>query len=141
MLPSDSDLPSEFWQGVEEFNRREFYACHDTLEAIWLEAIEPNKTFYQGILQVAVGCYHLSNLNWRGAAILLGEGIRRLNRYLPSYGGIDVEGLLDRSAEMLSVLQQAGEAEVAVLAAQYGLSQTGDAEESRSLELPKIDCV
>ena len=55
--------PQAFWQGVEEFNQQQFYACHDTLEAIWIEAPESDKRFYQGVLQVAVGCYHLSNNN------------------------------------------------------------------------------
>ncbi|MGK7902131.1 MAG: DUF309 domain-containing protein, partial [Hormoscilla sp.] len=31
-------LPSAFWQGIEQFNQQEFYACHDTLEALWIEA-------------------------------------------------------------------------------------------------------
>ena len=37
--------PQEFWQGVEEFNNREYYACHDTLEALWMESAEPEKNF------------------------------------------------------------------------------------------------
>lgn len=98
-------MPSQFWQGIEQFNRREFYECHDTLEALWMEAVEPNKTFYQGILQIAVGIYHLSNNNWRGAVILLGEGMNRLRRYQPDYATVDVEQLLLESAAMLKVLQ------------------------------------
>lgn len=102
------EIPSEFWQGVEQFNAGEFYACHDTLEALWMEAGEPQKKFYQGVLQIAVGCYHLRNLNWRGAAILLGEGIGRIRNYEPVYSGIDVSNLLDKSASLLAALQQAG---------------------------------
>lgn len=101
-------MPQEFWQGVKQFNSRQFYACHDTLEALWMEATEPQKTFYQGILQIAVALYHLGNSNWRGAVILLGEGINRLQRYSPTYAGIDVDDLLNSSAVMLTVLQQAG---------------------------------
>ena len=40
-------VPEEFWQAVEQFNQEQFYACHDTLEAIWMEAPQPQKTFYQ----------------------------------------------------------------------------------------------
>lgn len=98
-------MPPEFWQGVEEFNQSEFYACHDTLEALWMEAIEPDKSFYQGILQIAVALYHLSNHNLRGAVILLGEGTNRLRRYQPVYGEIDVEALIVQSANLLTVLQ------------------------------------
>jgi predicted metal-dependent hydrolase len=97
--------PEEFWQGVEQFNRQDFYACHDTLEALWMEASEPDKRFYQGVLQTAVGCYHLGNLNWRGAVILLGEGIKRLRDYQPTYEGIDVTQLLEQSVELLQALQ------------------------------------
>jgi uncharacterized protein len=98
--------PELFRQGVDEFNRREFYACHDILESIWLEAPESDKRFYQGILQIAVACYHLSNLNWRGAVILLGEGIRRLYDYQPDYYGIDVSNLVEQSSNLLHQLQQ-----------------------------------
>lgn len=101
-------IPNEFWQGVEQFNSRQFYTCHDTLEALWMEAAEPERTFYQGILQIAVGLYHLGNTNWRGAVILLGEGIHRLQRYTPAFGGIDVEELIDSSRILLTELQQAG---------------------------------
>ena len=98
----------QFWQGVEQFNSRQFYACHDTLEALWMEATEPEKTFYQGILQIAVALYHLGNSNWRGAVILLGEGINKLRRYPDTYAGIDVDELLISSAAMLTALQAAG---------------------------------
>ncbi len=101
-------LPPEFWQGIEAFQQGEFYACHDTLEALWIEAQEPHKTFLQGILQIAVACYHLGNQNWRGAVILLGEGSRRLMSYRPEYEGIDVEALVTTSAEFLSYLQSLG---------------------------------
>jgi predicted metal-dependent hydrolase len=99
-------LPQEFWEGVEQFNTGQFYACHDTLEALWIEALEPEKTFYQGILQIAVALYHLGNNNVRGAAILLGEGSNRLRRYPASYAGIDVNQLLHQSKALLSIVQQ-----------------------------------
>jgi predicted metal-dependent hydrolase len=98
--------PELFWQGVDEFNRKEFYACHDILESIWLEAPESDKRFYQGILQIAVACYHLGNLNWRGAVILLGEGIRKLYDYQPDYYGVDVSNLVEQSSNLLHQLQQ-----------------------------------
>ncbi len=100
-------MPPEFWQGVEQFNQREFYACHDTLEALWMEAVDPEKTFYQGVLQIAVAFYHLGNQNQRGAIILLGEGMKRLRRYQPSFGEIDVAQLLEQSLAVQAVLQQA----------------------------------
>ncbi|BAY93035.1 MULTISPECIES: DUF309 domain-containing protein [unclassified Tolypothrix] len=124
-------MPQEFWQGVEQFNTGQFYACHDTLEALWIEASEPEKTFYQGILQIAVALYHLSNHNWRGAAILLGEGSNRLRRYPSSYGGIDLEALLIQSVALLQALQKTSPDQTA----------TDDLGEFDTLPLPRIELV
>ena len=129
-------VPEEFWQGVEQFNQGQFYACHDTLEALWIEATEPNKTFYQAVLQIAVGIYHLSNSNWRGAVILLGEGINRLQRYLPTYADIDVDELLEQSLELLTALQQAGPEQIADWA--VGDREIAIASQNQVLPLPKI---
>jgi uncharacterized protein len=119
-------IPQQFWQGVEQFNLGQFYDCHDTLEALWIEASEPEKSFYQGVLQIAVALYHLGNRNWRGAVILLGEGSNRLRRYPSSYSGIDVDKLLDQSATLLKTLQQTGADKVT----------TGDIDVNQAL--PKI---
>lgn len=106
-------MPPEFWQGVVQFNQQEFYACHDTLEALWMEAAEPQRSFYQGVLQIAVALYHLGNKNWRGAVILLGEGLKRLGDYQPIYANLDVEILVKQSAQLLKALQEAGPEKVA----------------------------
>ena len=113
-----SEIPPEFWQGVNQFNQRDFYACHDTLEPLWMEASQAEKNFYQGVLQISVALYHLTNHNWRGAAILLGEGISRLRHYQPTYFSINVEQLIDDSAAILSQLQAAGPEKVADVAAE-----------------------
>lgn len=93
-------------KAIAQFNQRDFYSCHDTLEEIWMDSAEPEKTFYQGVLQVAVGCYHLGNSNWRGAVILLGEGIRKLMEYEPEYLEINVTQLTDDSHNLLRALQE-----------------------------------
>lgn len=76
----------------------------------------PEKPFFQGILQLAVALYHLGNQNWQGAAILLGEGIRRLEPFEPSYLEIDVSDLLDRASLWLETLQRLGPEQVSSMA-------------------------
>jgi uncharacterized protein len=105
-------LPDAFWLGVNQFNQQQFYDCHDTLEAVWIEAEPGEKNFYQGILQIAVAIYHLGNQNRRGAMILMGEGLNRLRSYSPSYATVDVERLMiDTSALLRHVQQSEAEAE------------------------------
>jgi predicted metal-dependent hydrolase len=132
-------------KAIVEFNQQEYYACHDTLEAIWMEAVEPDKTFYQGILQVAVGCYHLGNSNWRGAVILLGEGLRKLTQYEPDYLDIDVSQLTNDSHELLVALQNIEPDSVAQFYQQLGDRCSGLLNDDRQLEnavsLPKIKLI
>ncbi|OYQ65372.1 hypothetical protein B9G53_07855 [Pseudanabaena sp. SR411] len=97
-----------FEEAIAQFNSGDYYACHDTLEAIWNDAWQSDRAFYQGILQIAVGLYHLKNQNWHGAAILLGEGTSRLPAYLPDYQSIDVETLLEDSLLILRTVQLSG---------------------------------
>ncbi len=99
-------MPEAFWQGLEEFNRQEFYACHDTLEPLWIEANQPLRFFYQGILQLAVAYYHLHNQNWQGAVTLLGQGLQRLDYFLPEYVGVNVQALVSQSSAILQQLHQ-----------------------------------
>ncbi len=72
------DVPS-LAVAVELFNRREFFACHEVLEDLWrpLEG-GAEKTFLQGLLQVAVGYHHLLNGNYTGAKNKLAEGLDKL---------------------------------------------------------------
>ncbi|MGV0028869.1 DUF309 domain-containing protein [Phormidesmis priestleyi] len=132
------DIPEEFWQGVEQFNQGEFYACHDTLEAIWIEAPPSEKNFYQGILQIAVALYHLGNQNWRGAVILLGEGANRLCKYPADYGAIEVGDLVDQSVELLSALQAAGSDRVQDVVLVPSVSETHDKTGKIFLRQPTI---
>ncbi|MEI6430018.1 MAG: DUF309 domain-containing protein, partial [Pseudanabaena sp. ELA607] len=94
-----------FKEAIAQFNNGDYYNCHDTLEAIWNDAWQSDRAFYQGILQIAVGLYHLKSHNWHGAAILLGEGTSRLPEYLPEYYSIDVESLLEDSLLILRTVQ------------------------------------
>ncbi|PZV16934.1 MAG: DUF309 domain-containing protein [Pseudanabaena sp.] len=94
-----------FEEAITQFNNGDYYSCHDTLEAIWNDSWQSDRAFYQGILQIAVGLYHLKNQNWHGAAILLGEGTSRLPAYLPDYQSIDVQTLLEDSLLILRTVQ------------------------------------
>ena len=138
--------PETFWLGIRQFNQRQFYDCHDTLEAIWIEAPELDKKFYQGILQVAVGCYHLSNLNQRGATILLGEGVKRLSEYQPVYYDINVAQLVTESYSLLAQLQQLSPEEIETFAKELfggnlstpNIEDTGDNFSHGDNKLPQI---
>ena len=117
MEPVSEDSSANLRLGIEQFNQGDYYACHDTIESIWMTAETVDKPFYQGILQIAVGLYHLSNLNWQGAAILMGEGTNRLYAYEPSHRGVDVTDLVSQALSWLEALQSIAPDQVDSLAA------------------------
>jgi hypothetical protein len=108
----DSD---SFKHAVDQFNAGEYYACHDTLEALWTEALDPERRFYQGLLQAAVAYYHLGRGNWRGAVLLLGESLAKLGSYCPTFAHLDVEALVEDNRRILTQLQRLGPDQLSAL--------------------------
>jgi predicted metal-dependent hydrolase len=107
-------LPPALRQGVEEFNHAHFFEAHDTLEDLWRETSGPLRLFYQGLIQLAVALYHLSNGNRRGALNLLGKGLDKLAAYQPACQGIDVDALCCDARAWLDRVRQAGAGELTV---------------------------
>jgi uncharacterized protein len=101
-------LPDLALRGIEEFNRGEFYECHEYLEEAWMQEKRRVRFLYQGILQVDVGFYHLRNGNWRGATGLLRNGTVRLKEFEPETLGLDVDRLIRESELCLRELEELG---------------------------------
>src|SRR5262249_32215684 len=80
-------------KGVAEFNSGKFFECHDTLEEIWQGVRGPARDFFQGLIQISVGFYHLQNRNLRGGQSQLEKGLKALERYGDFYAGMELCGL------------------------------------------------
>jgi predicted metal-dependent hydrolase len=90
--------PPGLIEGIRQFNQREFFECHETLETLWRAEPGAIRDLYQGILQVGVGFYHAERGNYVGARELLRRGIERLRAFQPACHGVDLDGLV-RQAE------------------------------------------
>src|SRR3972149_5594766 len=94
-----------FWRGIDCFNQRRFFACQEALEPIWLEELEAEKPFYQGLIQVAAGFHQLlEKRNPKGALSLVSAGAEMLRRYPPARGGLALAPLLRALAPWLPPL-------------------------------------
>jgi predicted metal-dependent hydrolase len=99
------EAPSpELLHGVEQFNQREYFECHETLELIWRAEPGPIRTLYKGILQVGVGCYHLLRHNYRGATIKLQSGADYLEPFAPRCMGVEVGRLIADARRLRAAL-------------------------------------
>jgi predicted metal-dependent hydrolase len=93
---------------VAQFNRGEFFECHETLEALWLAEKEPLRRLYQGILQVGVAFHHLRRGNYRGTMNLLRSGTAHLAPFAPECLGVDVDALLRAARRCQATLAALG---------------------------------
>src|SRR5215212_9437605 len=102
------EIPELVLKGIEEFNKGEFYECHEYLEEAWMQEPRRVRFLYQGILQVGVGFYHQQNGNWRGATGLLRNGTQRLREFEPETLGVDVSRLVRECERCLEELEGLG---------------------------------
>lgn len=75
--------------GIVLFNRGDYFEAHEVWEDLWSEAAGPEKPFYQGLIQAAVGLCHFCNGNLRGAVKLYHSSRGYMERFGPHYLGLD----------------------------------------------------
>ena len=97
-----------YLQGIEHFNRCDFFEAHEVWEGLWAEEPGPSRRFYQGLIQVAVAFYHLRQENFAGARRLLAAGLEKLSELAPQQAEVDLGGLLT-ALEPLRERIQAGD--------------------------------
>jgi len=92
-----------FYQGVELFNKKQFYDAHEEWEEMWSEYFLSDRLFIQGLIQVTVSLYHLSTNNIIGSKNLMSRAINKLTKLGPSNGnwlpvirGIDAYGFISK---------------------------------------------
>lgn len=98
---SCDEIPPElFYQGLEQFNRGEYFEQHESLEEIWIADQRPLRRLYQGILKIGVGFYKLRLGNYRGTVNHIAGGIAYLERFDDDCLGVDVGRLIREAAEV-----------------------------------------
>jgi len=80
-------------EGLRSFRSGFFFEAHEHWESVWIAAEEPEKTFLQGLIQVAALFHHLRRGNRVGAASLLRSALRRLDLYPEVFSGLMVAPL------------------------------------------------
>jgi uncharacterized protein len=93
-----------FDRGLEAFNSSHFFEAHEFWEEVWLETAEPDKSFLQGLIQVAAAFHHHSRANLKGTRNLLQEGLLKLDRFPETHAGLAVEPLRSAVRNWLDAL-------------------------------------
>ncbi|WP_288249265.1 DUF309 domain-containing protein [uncultured Prochlorococcus sp.] len=102
---STKSLKDSLVTALNLFNNCEWYEAHDAFEEIWNSVDGDERQVIQGILQVSVSQFHLSNGNLNGATILLGEGLGRIKNRTKINLGIDLDSFCRCLEDLLKKLQ------------------------------------
>jgi hypothetical protein len=100
--------PAALLEGIEQFNRGDYFEQHETLELLWRAEPRDVRRLYQGILQIGVAFHHLRRLNHHGTVYMLTRGSRYLAPFAPRCQGVDVEALLSDAATALREVERLG---------------------------------
>ena len=103
--------PILFREGIELFNRGEFFECHEVLEEVWTPTKQPERWFLQSIIHFAVGFYHHQKGNPIGATRQLKKGLRKIQGYLPEWGGIRTASIEGEARRCLAIIESGGRIE------------------------------
>ena len=77
----NQEISKLFLKGVEKFNNMEFYDAHDYFEEIWSDYKINNRLYLQGMIQLSVAYFHISNDNKNGGCSLLKKSISKLEQF------------------------------------------------------------
>jgi hypothetical protein len=94
-------------KGIDEFNNRLFFECHESLEEIWLEEHGEDRAFYQGLIQIAAGYLKWEQGVLIGAIKLWRTGLAKLEAYPAVHMGVDLAPLIEATRKNLKEVEAA----------------------------------
>jgi hypothetical protein len=109
MADAGAEYDPRYLAGILFFNERDFFEAHEVWEDLWADSGAPERRFYQGLIQAAVGLYHFGNGNLGGAAKLYRSSRDYMAPYLPRYLGLDTEAFWAQMGRCFAGLLGPGE--------------------------------
>jgi uncharacterized protein len=98
MTSSPAAYDPRYLAGILFFNARDFFEAHEVWEGLWMESAGPERRFYQGLIQAAVGLFHFSGGNLRGARKLYGTSRAYMEGLSSPYLGLDIKAFWQQMA-------------------------------------------
>lgn len=95
-------------KGVEEFNKGEYFECHEYLEDAWNEDEGPARDMYKAVLQVAVAYLQIERGNYAGAVKMFMRARQWLEPLPNVCRGIDIGRLKEDSHQVHQKLLELG---------------------------------
>ena len=83
-MDKQREMDLYFQKGLVAFNEKKFYDAHEHWEDLWTNFYFKDRLLIQGLIQVSVGYFHITNLNLRGAKGLFNKSLPKLEKFIDS---------------------------------------------------------
>jgi uncharacterized protein len=100
-------------QGLELFNRREFFEAHEVLEEAWKADHTAGRELYRAIIQIAVAYLQIERANYNGAVKMFWRSRQWIDPLPDQCRGVDVARLKSDSAAVQTRLLDLGRERIA----------------------------
>tara|TARA_B100000941_G_C28427316_1_gene512235 strand:- start:679 stop:1053 length:375 start_codon:yes stop_codon:yes gene_type:complete len=93
----DDNLKSKlFIDGINLFNDKKFYEAHESWEELWTEFNLDDALLIQGLIQLSVAYFHITNINLKGSKNLFNKSLPKLEKFkLKNNRNINVQEIID----------------------------------------------
>ena len=95
-----------FFAGLLAYEEKDFFEAHEMWEELWSEYYLDDKTFIQGLIQLAVSFVHLGNGNLKGAKSLLKKSTDKFSSYSGLHRGINIDKLKQEIVIIINEYEQ-----------------------------------
>tara|TARA_Y100000739_G_C20139830_1_gene253979 strand:- start:32 stop:415 length:384 start_codon:yes stop_codon:yes gene_type:complete len=95
-----------FLDGIKLFNEKKFYEAHEIWEDLWTEYRQADDKFIQGLIQLSVGYFHISNINKRGAVSLFNKSLSKFELFKGIHRKINVDLIIKNIKFTLNTLDK-----------------------------------
>ncbi len=108
MRRCEESPPGRLLDAIRQFNSRDWYNCHESLEELWIGETGEVRNLLQGSLQISVALHHWRNGNYGGAVSLLASGVKYLKLVPDACLWVDVAALIADSENVRTALEELG---------------------------------
>tara|TARA_Y100001936_G_scaffold245051_1_gene286411 strand:- start:138 stop:512 length:375 start_codon:yes stop_codon:yes gene_type:complete len=93
-----------FLKGIASFNNKSFYDAHESWELLWTEYALQDALFIQGLIQLSVAFFHITNLNLIGSKNLFNKCLPKLKKFPSNHRDLNLSDIIDSAEESLQMV-------------------------------------
>ena len=93
----DDNLKSKlFTDEINLFNDKKFYEAHESWEELWTEFNLDDALLIQGLIQLSVAYFHITNINLKGSKNLFNKSLPKLEKFkIKNNRNINIQEIID----------------------------------------------